>query len=96
MLSGVLLHQIEAARPVKLALHSAADGQRAVAGVDHLPVPLVDLEDPDAPQQARVIGLAAPLGVKGGLVQGDVKALLPLLAGENAGGKAGQVGILFI
>ena len=71
-----------------------------VAGVDDLPVPVVDLQhlDPFSIrfQPARVVGLAAPLGVEGGAVQYNIKALVPLFTGKDLGLKFNQECVLFV
>ena len=93
---GVVLHQVEAAGPVDLPLHGAPLLQRGGAGVDHMALPLVDLQHLDPAQGAQVIGLAAPLGVEGGLVQNHVPPLPALGAGAHPGGEAGEKRVFLI
>lgn len=68
VLPGVVLHQVKAPVPVDLPGDPAARLKRAIAGVDHVLSPGVDLKDLHIPQRSRVIGLSAPLGVEGGAV----------------------------
>ena len=68
VLPGVVLHQVKAPVPVDLPGDPAARLQGAVAGVDHVFPPGVDLEDLHAPQRPGVIGLSAPLGIERGAV----------------------------
>ena len=53
------------------------------------------LQDLHAAKGAGVIGLSAPLGEEGGLVQGDIIDLFALGAGEHPGGEPGEVGVVF-
>ena len=93
---GVVLHQVEAAGPVDLPLHGAPLLQRGGAGVDHMALPFVDLQHLDPTQGAQVIGLAAPLGVEGGLIQDHVPPLPALGAGAHPGSEAGEKRVFLI
>ena len=75
MLSGVLLHEIEASRPVDLSGHRLAGGQRrcqdvndALAFVDHV-------DDVDAVQCAEVVRLAAGRRIECGFVEIDARVV---------------------
>ena len=93
---GVVLHQVEAAGPVDLPLHSAPHLQGGGAGVDHMALPLVDLQHLDPAQGAQVIGLAAPLGVEGGLVQNHVPPLPALGAGAHLCSELSEIRLFLI
>ena len=96
MFPGVLLHKVKAPLPVDFAGDGSARLQSSVAGVDHPSVPVMYLQNPDTAQNAGVIGLSAPLGVEGGLVQDDVVSLLALDAGLHHRVKGGEKGICFV
>ena len=68
MLAGVLLHQVEPTLPVNGAGHLLPRRKGSVTGVNDRVCPGVDLQHVDAAQHAGVVGLAAALGVEGGLV----------------------------
>ena len=59
-------------------------------------LPLVDLQHLGPAQGAQVIGLAASLGVEGGLVQNHVPPLPALGAGAHPGGEAGEKWVFLI
>ena len=93
VLPGVVLHQIEAAGPVDVPLNLGAGLQRAVAGVDYMALPLVDLQNEGPAQGAQVIGLSASLGIEGRLIQYDVPALPALDTALDTGGEVGEIGV---
>ena len=69
MLPGVLLHQVEAPRPVYSPLHLSPRLQAGGAGVDHRSILLLDLGDWDAVQRTGVPGLPSPFRIEGRAVQ---------------------------
>ena len=96
MLPGVLLHQVEAPVPVDDPGNVPPRFQGSIAGVDDLAFPVVDLQHLHAAKRPGVVRLAAPLGVEGGAVQHEVKALFPLFAGEDFSLKLRQERVLFV
>ena len=93
MLSGVLLHMVEAAGPVQRTGDGAADFHRLVAGVENDTALFMNIGDMGAAQGAVVRRLAAALGVEGGAVQRDGKAALGRLAAQDRGGEFLQKGV---
>ena len=96
MLTGVLLHVVEPPRPVDMAAHLRAYGQRLVAQVGDDAVFLVYIQHAGIAQRAEVGGLAAALGVEGGAVKGDGKAVFHGLAGRHHGGEVLRIGIFIV
>ena len=93
VLAGMLLHQVEPVGVVHDALHGLANGQgRSHPMEDPLPL-LMDMEHLHAAQGAPVGGLSAALGVEGGAVQLDLKALLRFRTIHNNGGKLCQTAV---
>ena len=92
VLAGVLLHVVEAAGPVDVALDFGAEGERLADVVPDLAVLVffdgVDgnvegcARGGDGAEQAGVIGLAAAGGVEGGAVEGDLPDGFTSGAGE--------------
>jgi len=69
MLAGVLLHVIEAARPVNAAIN-ASPAHGAIDHVENLVVlEIANIEDIGFTELAAVIGLAAGSRVKMGLIE---------------------------
>ena len=87
VLAGVLLHEVEAARPVDFGLHGGAHGQRGVRMVQEHAVRLVAAGDrhgdPLRAQQPGIAGLAAGIGKEHGAVENDIEAIRCLRAGEH-------------
>ena len=94
--AAVLLHEVKPAGKVHLPGHALPYGKGSGADVDDLPVPLPDVRDGSAAQQALVRRLAAPLGVEGGPVQDHLPAPLLLPAGEDGPGKFCQKRVLIV
>lgn len=92
----MLLHVVEAARPVDLAGDACPRGERPVAEVNDDAVLLAHVKNVGASQRADVAGLAAALGIEGRFLQHDGVAALDLLAGDNGGGKALLEGIFIV
>ena len=86
MLAGVLLHMVEAPRPVDVAADLRAYGQRPVAQVGDDTVLLMYIQHAGLAQRAVVGGLTAALGIEGGTVECDGKAALHRLTGLHHGG----------
>ena len=96
VLAGVLLHMIEAARPVDMAADLRAHRQLTVAQVGDDAVLLVYVQHPGIPQRAVVGGLSAALGIEGGTVQHHRKAALHSPAGLHHGGEVLQKGVFVV
>ena len=92
VLAGMLLHVVEAPRPVKRAMHRRTGAQRSVAQVrDHAAL-FTHVKHLYSVEHAAVAWLPAALGVTSGLIQNDRPAALSLLTGEHRGGKFAQKG----
>ena len=87
MLARMLLHMVEAARPVDFALDARAGGQGTVAKMRDDAVLFVHRKHLRAAERAGIVRLAAALGVKGRFIEPDGAAALCLLAGEDGGRK---------
>ena len=96
MLAGMLLHMVEAPRPVELAVDGIAHRQRLIAGVGDDAALFADILHRSTAQHAEVAGLTAALGIEGGGIQHHGEAALALLAGEDGGLKRTQKGVLII
>ena len=100
MLAGVLLHVVEAARPVDFRLHVRARRHGPVGVVEERAVRLVAAGDRDGAagkaERAGVARLAAGVGEKDRLVEREVVARLRRRAGEHARAAAGQVAVFEI
>ena len=92
----MLLHVVEAARPVDLAGDALSHLEGLVAKVRDDAVFLVDLEHVRLAQNAGVIRLAAALGVEGRLREDNGVAALDSVAGDDGGGKALLKGIFIV
>ena len=101
VLSGVLLHEVEAVGPVQCAIYRLPDRDGGGAEVGGRPGHKLGIEDGDGSsvigQRPPVAGLAAALGEEGGLVQryGEAAAL-QRLAGGDGGGEVGTHGVFVI
>lgn len=93
VLSGVLLHMVEAAGPVDGAIHVFANFHRVFDSVEDHAVFLVDVGDGKAVHRAVVGGLAAAFGIEGGAVQRHQVSALARLTGEDRGGEVPQKGV---
>ena len=69
--AAVLLHVVEAARPVDLAVNFASHVQGRVRAVEDIAVLHKHIKDVRPAQRARVVGLAAGSGIKGRAVKAD-------------------------
>src|SRR5580700_9754858 len=87
MLSGVLLHVVEAARPLD-ATFDGAGGEFLVDDVDDVVVLIADVEDVGFREETDVVRLAAGGGIEGGLVEND-------FPGRNRAAGAGDGGAGF-
>ena len=96
VLARVLLHVVEAARPVDVALHRLAHAHRRGDGVPDHAVLLVHVHDARSAQRAAVGGLTAALGIKGRGGQSGAQHASVLLAGQHGGAEAGAVCVAFI
>ena len=96
MLPGVQLHPAEPGLPVDFSLHRGAGLQGAAAQVNHRVPPLPDIQHRDIPQPPGIRRLSAPLGVKAGGVQNNLKALLRFRAGAYLPPEPGPVGIFVV
>ncbi len=72
MLAGVVLHMVEAARPVDLTAHGVGF-QRFFEYVEHRMIGVTDdhIHDRDIIERSGIVGLAAAGGVEVGLIQND-------------------------
>lgn len=104
MLSGVLLHVIEATRPLDTTFDWAG-GEFLVDDVDDVVTLIADVENVGCPEEADVVRLAAGSGIEGGLVEDDfpggngaagARDGGPGFAGEDAGFEVLEVGIVVI
>ena len=96
MLPGVLLHQVEAPRPVYSPLHLSPRLQAGGAGVDHRSILLLDLGDWDAVQRTGVPGLPSPFRIEGRAVQHHRPPTLVSSTGHHLGSEACQEGVLLV
>ena len=96
VLARMLLHVVEAARPVDLAGDALSHFKGLVTKVRDDAVFLVDLEHVRLAQNAGVIRLAAALGVEGRLREHNGVAALDSVAGDDGGGKALLKGIFIV
>ena len=92
----MVLHEIKAPFPVDDTFHRLTGGQRAVTGMYHPALTLMDFQNLDAAQRAGVPGLPTALGVEGGLRQQDLKSFFAGGTGLHLGKKSAQVGVCFI
>ena len=101
VLSGVLLHEVEAVGPVQCAVYRLPDRDGGGAEVGGLPGLKLGIEDGNGSavigQRPPVAGLAAALREEGGLVQryGEAAAA-QRLAGGDGGGEVGTHGVFVI
>src|SRR5262249_34145345 len=93
MLSVVLLHVVESPEPIDRALHLLGSAVPCVHQVKHFAIALLSIKNGNGSQRAAVPGLAAPLGIEGGLIQNHGQPALELKRANNSGAKAGQVGV---
>src|SRR4051812_12656422 len=93
MLSGVLLHVIEAARPVDLRGHLTSNFDRRRGGeyVRDAVILIDDVDDVLPGQGAEVVKLSARCGIESGSV--EVEPLSVLRTIHDPSGELGQVGI---
>ena len=97
VLAGVLLHVVEAARPVDAPLDPLSDGQRRVYHVPHFAVLVhVHVHDARAAQRACVVGLPAAGGIKRAAIQPHAPRVLLRLARQHRRVKFLQIGIVVI
>ena len=96
VLARMLLHVVEAARPVDLAGDALSHLEGLVTKVRDDAVFLVNLKHVRLAQNAGVIRLAAALGVEGRLREDNGVAALHLVAGDDGGGKALLKGIFIV
>ena len=92
----MLLHVVEAARPVDLAGDALSHLEGLVAKVRDNAVFLVDFEHVRLAQNAGVIRLAAAFGIEGRLREDNGVAALDSVAGDDGGGKALLKGIFIV
>ncbi len=94
MLAGVLLHVIEAARPVDLAVDTGADRERPVDEMDQPAVVLVhDVHHGAAAEAAEIVRLAARGRVERGFAERHREAVGARLTGGDLGIELVQVGV---
>ena len=93
MLSVVLLHMVESPGPIHRAFHFLGGPGPRVHQVKNVTIALLGIENRSRAQGPAVSGLAASLGVEGGLVQNNRQLALELKRAKNSGAKAGQVGV---
>ena len=96
MLAAVLLHHIQPAHRVHMALDHGAHSKRRICGMLHLAAMLVTIDDVHAAQQAMVRALSAALRKKGGLIQRDHILSLLFLAARHRRGEIKQRRILIV
>ena len=96
VLAAVLLHVVEAARPVDLAVNVAARRQGRVHAVEHVAVPHEHIKDVRPAQRTRVVGLAAGGGIKGRAVEADEICIPVGGAIRHPRVKGSQVGIVIV
>ena len=96
VLAGVLLHVVEASRPVDGAHYSLPDLHFLFTGVENDPALFVDIRHGDAVHLSVVGRLSAALGIEGGAVQHHFEAAFGLLAGEDRGCEFFQKRVLII
>ena len=93
MLAGVLLHVVEAPRPIKPPMHRLADGQGRGAFVRDDARPFVYVQHLGAAEHAGVIRLPAALGIERRAVEHDGEAVFDRLAREHPRVKFRQKGV---
>ncbi|MPM54288.1 hypothetical protein SDC9_101066 [bioreactor metagenome] len=96
VLPRVLLHMVEAARPVQRACYGFARREWSFAGVDYVSVFFMDVGNPDTAQIPMVGGLSAAFRIKGCAVQYDVPAIFPFQAGHHFRGEFPAEGVVII
>ena len=85
MLSGVLLHETEAAVPVQRAMNRAAGLKRPVAEMDDLLSVFLHIQNLSFSQRSLIRRLSSSLRVKGCLIQDHFPALLSFPAVRHPG-----------
>ena len=93
VLAGVLLHMVEAPRPVDLPVYGRADGQGRGAFVRDDARPFVYVQHLGAAEHTGVIRLPAALGIERRAVEHDGEAVLDRLAREHPRVKFRQKGV---
>src|SRR5678816_276413 len=78
MLTRVLLHVIEAARPVDLASHAITGGQRPADDVNDLGILVDRLDDLDRAKTTDIKGLTAGCRIERRAIEHDDRAALSL------------------
>ena len=96
VLAAVLLHVVEAARPVDLAVNFASHAQGRVHAVEHVAVLHEHIKDVRPAQRARIVGLAAGGGIKGRAVEADEICVLVGGAIRHPRVEGSQVGIVIV
>ncbi len=92
MLAVVLLHMVEAARPIDLALHKVV-GERGGQHVPHHAIFRLHIQHGHAAKHASIGGLAAALGIKCALIERDRRLASALGPRNYMRAKLRQVGI---
>ena len=87
MLARMLLHMIEPSLPVDFTADGLPHRQRLIASVEDNAFLFPYVGDGGIAQHAKVGGLAAALGIKGGAVQRHQPAVFILLTGLHHGGE---------
>ena len=94
--TGMLLHPVEPGSVIDLSFHSFACSKGTVAEMDDGFSLLPGVQHPDIAQCTGICGLSAPLGIEGGLVKNDGKALFCFFALQYLCGKPAQVAVNII
>ena len=94
--AAVLLHVVEAARPVDLAVDFASHVQGRVRAVEDIAVLHEHIQYVRPAQRARVVGLAAGSGIKGRAVEADEICIFVGGAIRHPRVEGGQIGIVIV
>ena len=96
MLSGVLLHMVQAAGPIQAAFQPLPHRHPLLGKVVDAPFPLAGFQHLHHPHRAPVGELAAPLWEKGGAVQHHPVSVYYRFAGQHRGLPPDQMAILLV